>query len=99
MSKIEEFRVEDLLRRVRAATERETVVQKGDMVKIVKATLEAIYDALRKGKTVYLPYIGKFEVKEAKARETVLNGQRYVVPAHRKIHYVPSAPLKRAHKA
>jgi len=66
----------------------------------VKATFDAVFEALADGDEVTIPSFGKFEVRQVAARvgRNPRTGERVDIPAHSTPKFKPSSTLKAAVK-
>lgn len=78
----------------------ETPTSKRETGDAVKATFDAVFEALTEGDEVMIPSFGKFEVRQVAARvgRNPRTGERVDIPAHSAPKFKPSSTLKEAVK-
>lgn len=60
----------------------------------LKMFVKVVSQSLKEGKTVKIPLLGTFSLKDAKARKAVLNGVSYNIPAGKRPHFKFSQKFK-----
>ena len=72
-----------------------------DIRYMMKAVGAILADHIRRGDTVFLPEIGKFDIRTLKARESysIAEGKVTFIPESYLIRFTPSAPMQDAVKA
>lgn len=71
---------------------------KKDSAVILADVLDVIYEAIKNGESVNLIGFGSFKIKKINAKDiiNVNTGERYTVPPHNIVKFVPGLALKQA---